>query len=249
MFGPGNGAWSEFELWERIRKYVGRGGTADGGSTRGGARPHHHIRCLLLTGTVFFPEELWVRGAADWSQNIVAGKYYDLDRGEGARIWRDCLRAAELSGLQLLSTGRLEFPLTESEIKNRYGGERTIRPRLGQGTFRYAVRDAYGKCAVSTEHSLPALEAAHIIPYSHGGRHEIRNGLLLRADIHKLFDAGYVTVTPDHRFRVSERLADEYHNGRSYYRYNDSPIWVPPDEAWHPDPDALAFHGEEVFVG
>ena len=111
------------------------------------------------------------------------------------------------------------------------------------------MRDAYGKCAVSTEHSLPALEAAHIKPYSHGGEHEISNGLLLRADIHKLFDAGYVTVTPDHRFRVSERLADEYHNGKVYYRYNDSRIWVPPNAAWHPDPDALAYHGEEVFVG
>jgi len=44
----------------------------------------------------------------------------------------------------------------------------------------------YQQCAVTKEHSIPALEAAHIKPYSLGGFHEINNGLLLRADIRKL---------------------------------------------------------------
>ena len=46
---------------------------------------------------------------------------------------------------------------------------------------------------------MPALEAAHIRPYSKGGEHEPQNGLLIRRDIHSLFDTGYVTVTPDQR--------------------------------------------------
>lgn len=66
-----------------------------------------------------------------------------------------------------------------------------------------------GACVVTGEHSLPVLEAAHIRPYGAEGTHDVPNGLLLRADIHRLFDAGYVTVTPDHQFVVSRRLAQE----------------------------------------
>jgi len=73
-----------------------------------------------------------------------------------------------------------------------------------------AVTSAYGACAVSGEHSLPALEAAHVRPYADGGERALSNGLLLRADIHRLYDAGYVTVTPDYRFRVSHDLADDF---------------------------------------
>jgi putative restriction endonuclease len=72
-----------------------------------------------------------------------------------------------------------------------------VRPRLGQGTFRIATIQAYERaCAVTGEHSLPALEAAHIRPFAEGGTHDVSNGLLLRADLHRLFDRGYVTVTP-----------------------------------------------------
>ncbi len=49
------------------------------------------------------------------------------------------------------------------------------------------------RCAVTKERTLPALDAAHIRPYREGGKHEPPNGLLLRSDIHRLFDKGYVT--------------------------------------------------------
>ena len=44
------------------------------------------------------------------------------------------------------------------------------------------------RCAVTGEKTLPVLDAAHILPYSKGGSHDVRNGLLLRRDIHSLFD-------------------------------------------------------------
>ena len=40
------------------------------------------------------------------------------------------------------------------------------------------------------------LEAAHISPYAEGGKHTLSNGLLLRSDLHTLFDLGYLTVEP-----------------------------------------------------
>lgn len=233
IFGPGNGAETLEEIWTRIRKYVERSGKT--------VAPSHQIGCILLTSPVFFPPSLWIQGPRDWKRQIVAGKGYDTTRGEGLRIWEECLHRADA----------LRAPIIENVVgtdtDQRYGKDLVVRPRLGQGTFRFAVQRAYGRCAVTGEHSLPALEASHIIPYSEGGQHEIPNGLLLRADIHRLFDGGYVTVTPDLHFRVSGRLMDEYKNGRQYYELSNRRIITPNDPADRPDREALAYHSEAVF--
>ena len=124
-----------------------------------------------------------------------------------------------------------------------------VQPRLGQGTFRIAVTSVYGACAVSGEHSLPALDAAHVRPYADGGAHALPNGLLLRADIHRLYDAGYVTVTPDYRFRVSHDLAGDFHNGREYERFAGRAITVPRAPLDQPNREILEWHEAEVFRG
>jgi putative restriction endonuclease len=73
------------------------------------------------------------------------------------------------------------------------------------------------------------------------------NGLLLRADIHRLFDAGYVTVTPDHRFVVSQRLEREWENGKAYYAMDGREIALPRQVVDRPDPELLRWHNENVF--
>src|SRR5437762_3608941 len=106
----------------------------------------------------------------------------------------------------------------------------------GRATFKLSVVDAYdGACAVTTEHSLPVLDAAHIRPYGDGGEHRVSNGLLLRSDLHRLLDRGYLTVTPDHRVRVSPALREEFANGRSYYGLDGQPIHLPRRREDHPD--------------
>jgi putative restriction endonuclease len=123
-----------------------------------------------------------------------------------------------------------------------------IQPRLGQGVFRLAVTDAYGRaCAVTNEHSLPALEAAHIKPYAEGGEHEVRNGLLLRSDLHRLFDRGYVTVTPERRLEVSPLLKEHFSNGKSYYPMHGGKVLVPKKPERRPDVELLRWHNEHVF--
>ena len=99
--------------------------------------------------------------------------------------------------------------LVVNEPLARYGEPILMRPRLGQGSFRVVVTEAYRrKCAITGESTLLALEAAHIVPYAEEGAHDVRNGLLLRADFHRLFDAGLVSVTPDMTIRVSPRIRD-----------------------------------------
>src|SRR5207248_7739155 len=109
-----------------------------------------------------------------------------------------------------------------------YGEPTLVRSRLGQGAFRLIVSDAYAKrCAVTGEKTLPVLEAAHIRPVALGGEHRIDNGLLLRSDLHKLFDLGYATVTPDGEFRVSQKLKETWMNGRVYYELDKQQIRRP----------------------
>lgn len=60
------------------------------------------------------------------------------------------------------------------------------------------------------------LEAAHIRPLKEEQRHDVRNGLLLRFDVHR-FDAGYMTVTAGYRFEVGDRRQMDVDDGEDYY--------------------------------
>jgi len=232
LFGDGNGAPTQLDL---LRKLAGlSGGTAEINSNR-------EIGCVAVADPVFFEPDDWVKPPDDWSRNIVSFSGYELSSGEGARIFRECLERSE---------ARDETPgwVEESIEDVRRGRPVLIRPRLGQGSFRLAVLDAYGgACAVTTEHSLPAVEASHIRPFHMEGSHEVSNGIPLRRDIHRLFDLGFVTITPDRKFRVSPALEHDYANGKAYYAMEGQPIIQPQDPDLAADREALAWHGEEVF--
>jgi putative restriction endonuclease len=233
VFGQANGTADEYDLLLRLRRLSGQPRPA-GGLDR-------VIGCIAVTECVFFAPGEWVRTPADRSPRIVSGRTYDLASGEGARIWRECLdRAAARRTASAWAVDAL--------ARQRTGRPVLIEPRLGQASFRLAVLDAYGqKCAVTTEHSLPVVDAAHIRPWAAGGPHEVPNGIPLRRDLHRLFDLGYVTVRPDLTFIVSRRLRDEYANGRVYYELDGRRIQVPSATPARPDPDLLAWHEAEVF--
>jgi len=194
----------------------------------------------MISQPVFFTEDEWIPQPRTWAANIVSGATFNLDSGEGQRIWLECLARAAARWPR-------EFPMVAEE-RARYGEPVLVKPRLGQGTFRIAVTDAYQRaCAISGEHSLPVLDVAHIKPYGEGGDHEVSNGLLLRTDIHRLFDRGYVTVTPDYQFEVSRLLRDEYENGRTYYALQGKHIALPRLAYDRPSAAGLQWHNEHVF--
>jgi putative restriction endonuclease len=200
------------------------------------------IGCIILSQPVFFPPDLWIPQPSDWAKANLRYARYDLTAGEGLRVWRECAERATAISAPVA-------PVIEPAIAaERFGTPVLIQPRLGQGVFRLAVTDAYGRaCAVTNEHSLPALEAAHIRPYGQGGAHDVRNGLLLRSDLHRLFDRGYVTVSPEHRLEVSRRLKEDFSNGRSYYPLHGSVVAVPSSAAHRPDGALLEWHNNNVF--
>lgn len=79
------------------------------------------------------------------------------------------------------------------------GGHRSIvvRARVGQGAFRARLLEQFGSnCAFTGPAHKIALQAAHLYSYAELGAHSDDGGLLMRADIHRLFDEGYITVEP-----------------------------------------------------
>ena len=75
------------------------------------------------------------------------------------------------------------------------------------------------------------------------------NGILFRADIQKLFNAGYVTVTPELEFLVSRRLKAEFSGAKEYDRLHRKKIRLPDDPGNRPLSEALWWHNEERFLG
>lgn len=228
-FGEANGANSLRQVRERIVKY-----RSDDEDYRG----DFTIGCRILTQTFFFEEQDWIPVPKSWSPNIVSFKKYNTDELDGRRLWQS------VTG-QMRQQGAIEH----RSQRPRYGEPQVIRPRLGQDAFRVLVTDIYRRrCAVTRERTLPALEAAHIHPYREGGTHEPRNGLLLRGDIHRLFDAGYVTITPDLHFEVSPRIRTQFENGRDCYALHGTQVATPSQSHQRPDPEALAWHNEHRFL-
>lgn len=232
-FGEKNGAPSFREFDRKIRAY------------RNLPKGPLEMGCNVLVQPFFFSQERWIE-MPTWPKSVVQGKTYDTDTLEGAALWNAVQERLQDKAIQDLA----------AEPAAEYGGARygelfLTRARLGQGAFQVLVSEAYEKrCAITGESTLPVLEAAHIQSYAEGGPHRISNGMLLRSDFHKLFDAGLVTVTPELRIRVSDRIKEQWYNGKAYYCLHDQPLAVIPKlDSQRPDPAYLRWHLTERFVG
>lgn len=199
------------------------------------------IGCIILNQPFFFLEDQWIDVPSSFAKNIVTGKTYNTNEGDGNRLWNEVLlRLKETSSRDLVAE-----PLAS------YGKEYLIKGRLGQGAFRILVTSAYNRnCAISGEKALPVLQAAHIKPYNENGPNSVDNGILLRSDLHILFDRGYITVTPNYKIEVSGKIKEEFDNGKHYYSYNGNKLSVLPqlsDE--RPNLDFINWHNENIFRG
>ena len=228
FFGQKNGAPSLDELKRRIDRNRSRPAGLDDA-----------IGCSILSQPFFFADP--IAAPADWATHTQTGKYYHAGDTIADTVWQDVVR-------------QLEF-FKAAQPAGQFGGygAPSLRPtRLGQGAFRKLVLDAYGRrCAVSGEHTVPVLQASHIKPFAEVERHEITNGVALRSDIHTLFDRGYVSITPDYTFVVSDRLKEDFDNGEIYYKYAEQRqrILLPSDRSLLPDREHLAWHLSECFKG
>ncbi len=228
-----NGVASLGDLRTRIRKYRRNEEFVD-----------PVIGCNVLAEPFFLPRDLWIPIPSDWAGNIVSGKSYDTQTAIGQALWNSVNQSRSLRHRALDPTH-----IDADSDTLRFGAEYLTRGRLGQGAFRVLVTDAYQRrCAVTGEKTLPVLEAAHIKPYAEQGPHRVNNGILLRSDLHKLFDLGYVTVTPELKLEVSPRLKEEWQNGREYYAHHGRRLSFQPTDAMSlPGREYLQWHNENRF--
>jgi putative restriction endonuclease len=236
-FGEANGVRSLGEIRERIGFYRRSPIAANENPT---------IGCIMLAEPFFWPREQWIPSPADFSLNTVAGKGYDSEEGTGRQLWDAVSERLQQSGANVLEPGTATVAAIET---GGYGKPQIILPRLGQGIFRILVTDSYSRrCAITGERTLPVLEAAHIKPYNLVKRHELPNGLLLRSDLHRLFDDGYLTVDPQTRqVVISRRIKEEFENGKDYYALEGKVIREPSEQWARPSAENLEYHAYSVF--
>jgi len=206
------------------------------------------IGCSVLAQPFFFKRKDWIPIPEDWKLNIVRGKMYNTQTTLGAKLLEDVqIRLANLGGFESTSTSP---PSTHESTGNRYGSDYLTRARIGQGSFRVLVTNAYDRrCAMTGERTLPALEAAHIRAYSDSGLHSVNNGLLLRADLHRLFDRYYMTITTDLKVEVSKRIHEEYENGKDYYKLHGQDLVIlPANSSDLPSKQYIEWHNQK-FCG
>jgi hypothetical protein len=133
-----------------------------------------------------------------------------------------------------------EFESTSRKPASAQVDERVMREiatRRGQPEFRKALIQAYGRCAISGCEDMEALEAAHIKPYAEQPDYRTSNGILLRADIHTLFDLRLISVEPQTGVVVVAIAL-----GPTYQQHSGKSLHLPASPLDYPDPGALLEH-------
>lgn len=230
VFQKRNGVENYDRFITKIRSYRNSNNTIE---------KNPNIGCIVLTDPIFFNEEDWIELPSNWSRNIVQGKTYSTSSNIGYDYW------SRIQGIVM----KYLKDQPQNILSEPQYGEYLTKVRIGQGAFRVLVTDAYlRRCAISGERTLPVLEAAHIKPYSEFGINSVDNGLLLRADLHKLFDNGYITVTSDYKVEVSLKIKEEFENGRDYYKFHGNNLSsIPKTHFELPNKNYLIWHNENVY--
>ncbi|MFE9958127.1 HNH endonuclease [Micromonospora sp. NPDC005299] len=148
------------------------------------------------------------------------------------------MRSAEALSLRKALDGH-QAPEPQNLPEGRRRRLAEVTARQGQADFRRRLIEAYGgRCAISGCDVEAVLQAAHIDPYNGPATNRVSNGLLLRADLHNLFDRGLIWIDGSYRVRVVEGLDH-------YAEWDAQRIQLPPVQH-RPDKEALLRHRREV---
>ena len=226
-FGRRNGCHSLGEMNQRVDHYA-----------RGAKTGEPTIGCILLHSPFFFDRLDWIPAPDDFHPSIVQGKLYDLAEEAGERIWTDVRERLDASSPVM----------TKVQQGSLFGDSFLLQRRLGRGTFRVLILDSYSRtCAATGCDILPSLDVALIKPLSSGGLRRIDNGILIRADLKRLFEVGYLSVDSESRWIVSSQLAREFEVRGDVQALHGRPLKLPNNPDHHPRAGFLEWHRAKVF--
>lgn len=136
-----------------------------------------------------------------------------------------------------------DVPL-DSAHDARVWAMRAVAQRRGQPLFRAKLLDAYGgRCAITGSPAVEVLEAAHVLPYRGDHTNRLDNGLLLRADLHTLFDCQLLWITPEHTVALAPSLL-----ATDYAALLGKPVALPAALEHRPNPAHLAEHAKACMA-
>lgn len=184
----------------------------------------------------------WTNVTTDMGVKFSPSWYREVKDSHGAAVLASYFGHAELTPEQSLNDARREQVFADLSEDLRVRTLQVIALRQGQSAFRKSLLTAYsGACAVTGTATERVLEAAHIAPYKGEHTNLSSNGLLLRADVHTLFDLHLVTITPDHIVHVSTEVKDS-----EYSQYDGQSLaHLPPTLTDLPDGEQLSQHNAE----
>lgn len=172
--------------------------------------------------------------------NPAAHGHVDLQKGSDGK-WQvvplamDDQARAEAQGL---AEAFEHAPPLSSDHDARVWAMRAVAQRRGQPLFRARLLDAYnGRCAITGCSAVEVLEAAHVLPYRGEHTHRVDNGLLLRADLHTLFDCHLLWITDEHTVALAPALL-----ATDYAGLEGQAVRLPESPVDRPNPAHLAEH-------
>lgn len=136
-----------------------------------------------------------------------------------------------------------EIPPIENECDARLRTMQSIVLRQGQLSFRNELLEAYEQqCAITGCKVLEVLEAAHIKPYMGDHTNRVDNGLLLRSDLHALFDRRLIWIAPDFTIQMAPNLKNT-----EYANLQGQMLHLPKEANKHPKKEHLDSHAQEAL--
>jgi putative restriction endonuclease len=215
-FGLKNGCGNKKELIDRLNQYRTRRSMEEGISHE------EKIGCIVLQDVETWDKDKYIdlgKTSISFPDQVVKIKYFT--EGES---FLESPSVSKSTKFILLPSGIL-----------KEGSTTTITARKGQGSFKAMISRAYGNaCCISEELTPELLEAAHIQPYFNESSNHTQNGLLLRVDLHKLYDNGLLHIDSDYVIHISPYLKSDYYRG-----FHGKRIQVPGNKSEWPSVEAL----------
>lgn len=222
-FGYRNGRESKTDFLQSLKKFISKHSIRFDTNNIDGAS--HKIGCIVLKNCEFWDEENYLEPSdfnISFPNQVVTIKYYNENN-----IIQDS-HNIEKSNFNIVSEPREE---------NKY----EVNRRIGQNNFKAKLLKAYNnKCCISGETIPELLEAAHIQNYKNVLSNHVQNGLLLRVDIHRLFDNNLIYIDNDYVIHVSSLIEGTY-----YRQYDGKKLNLPKASNQYPLLDALELRKSE----
>lgn len=188
---------------------------------------------------------------------------YDDKKTEAMRPYAYIINYLQNAGLIIKDGKNIKFNSNIEEFLDIFFSEIDLVPKdkkelslhnyrvVGRGidqvTFRNELLVVYNeKCAISGKYfkfgKNNLLEAAHIIPVSHGGSYDVNNGILMTPDLHKAFDAGAFTFDDEYNLIIHQDVYEQ-----NYLPLDKKINYLPKDKINHPSLISINYHKKYIY--